>query len=245
MLKVSEIFGPTIQGEGKSIGKKVLFLRLAMCNLHCVWCDTAYTWRFDTKHPHNDNVVYHREDEIHEMEWEEVFDQIHNLAYFERKAIDAVKALVISGGEPLLQQKQLIPLLQKLKERGYWIEIETNGTVRPLPQVLELLDQVNCSPKLSNAGDPLSLREKKQALEVLPASEKTNFKFVVSDARDVEEALSLVSRFGMKQVYLMPEGRTVAELQKHEDFVKKVCEQKGFTFTPRQHIILFGAKRAV
>ena len=51
-LLISEIFGPTIQGEGKSIGQTASFIRLGGCNLHCVWCDTPYTWdaaRYDLR----------------------------------------------------------------------------------------------------------------------------------------------------------------------------------------------------
>ena len=51
-LAVSEIFGPTLQGEGPSSGRRAMFLRLAGCNLSCSWCDTAYTWdwsRYDKK----------------------------------------------------------------------------------------------------------------------------------------------------------------------------------------------------
>ena len=46
-IRVNEIFGPTIQGEGSTVGKPCFFLRVAGCNLHCGWCDTYYTWNYE------------------------------------------------------------------------------------------------------------------------------------------------------------------------------------------------------
>ena len=74
MLKVNEIF-KSIQGEGKSAGLPVIFLRLAMCNLHCIWCDTPHTWNWTGSkflHP----VKYDKNKEIHPMEISEVFEKI-------------------------------------------------------------------------------------------------------------------------------------------------------------------------
>lgn len=244
MLKVNEIFGPTIQGEGKSTGKEVIFLRLSQCNLHCVWCDTPYTWNWEGtpfKHPEK----YSRQKEEKEMSCDEVFDQIHNLAYFNRSVNNPVKAVVISGGEPMLQQKQLGPLLAKFKRFGYWVEVETNGTVRPYEEFLCAVDQINCSPKLSNSGDSQNLREKGQALLPLSKSGKTNFKFVISTQQDVDEAVALVKKYDMKDVYLMSEGRTVPELSAGEPFVLNAARVHRLRYTQRLHIIKWGPKRGV
>jgi len=143
-LAVSEIFGPTIQGEGKTAGKPVVFLRLAGCNLACVWCDTPYTWNWiGTKFQHA--LKFNPKEQVKTLQMSDVLHQILEIG-------SQVKALVISGGEPLLQQQQLIPLLEALKAQGWWIEVETNGTIVPQSSFLALVDQVNCSPKLSNSG---------------------------------------------------------------------------------------------
>jgi len=87
MLKVNEIFGPTIQGEGKSSGMPCAFLRLSLCNLHCIWCDTPYTWNWKGT-PFSHPEKFDQEKEIHIMSNEEILETL--------KTID-VKNLVISG----------------------------------------------------------------------------------------------------------------------------------------------------
>lgn len=231
MIKVNEIFGPTVQGEGKNAGKPVAFLRLALCNLHCGWCDTKFTWSFVGES--DDPEQYVRENEVHEMEVEEVLQKL---------VATGMSHLVISGGEPLLQHKQLVPLLRELKKLGWFAEVETNGTLVPGPEFLELIDQINCSPKLSNAGDPLKLRIKEKSLTQLAAIGKVNFKFVIQNAIDLSEALPLIDKFGMKEVRLMPECRTPEELAEKEPWLKALCEERGFIYCTRLSILM-GNKR--
>ena len=235
-MRINEIFGPTIQGEGKSLGKRVNFLRLAMCNLYCVWCDTPYTWNWigsKFEHP----LKYDPKTEIHEMTNEEIVNKIQSLG--------DVKAVVISGGEPLIQHKQLTSLVKELKRLGYWIEVETNGTITPNQELVELVDQFNCSPKMENSGNAFKARLKPLVLDALVKNNKTNFKFVVSSEEDVQEILTYIKFFRMKEIYLMPEGRTLEELKSHEALVRELCGKYGFHFTNREHIIQFGPRRGV
>jgi 7-cyano-7-deazaguanosine (preQ0) biosynthesis protein QueE len=227
MLLVNEIFGPTVQGEGKTIGKKVIFLRLAICNLSCIWCDTPYAWNWKQ---------FDQKKEIRLMSQMEILQTILGLGE---------KALVVSGGEPLLQQRKLISLFAQFKALGYWIEIETNGTQVPSKELTDLVDQFNCSPKLENSGVEEKLRINQEALKQLASLSKTTFKFVVSSRKDLEEITYLVNRFQMKQVYLMPLGKTADELNKHKALVEKICKEKGYHFTTRLHVELFGGQRAV
>ena len=228
-LNINEIYGIVKQGEGKSSGKDVSFLRLAGCNLACSWCDTPYTWNWiGTKFSHPDKFDPMKE--VHFMETVEVKAELDKIG---------VKAVVISGGEPLLQQKALYPLVKSLKEDGYWVEIETNGTITPSPEFLELIDQVNCSPKLSNSGkdNRPEMRERPVALYALASSPKVSFKWVVTCDKDLEEVNALISKYNMKENYLMPEGKTRAEQLARQDVVKKLCEEKGFHFSPRLHML--------
>lgn len=240
MLGVNEIFGPTIQGEGKSAGREVLFLRLAGCNLACSYCDTPFAWNWEgTKFVHPDK--YDPKKEIHTMSVEQIITELKKLS-------PEVRALVITGGEPMLQQKQLTEFLEILKvDDKWWVEIETNGTISPTDEFLQLIDQINCSPKMSNSGpdNTLEKREKPEALRKLVQTPKTYFKFVVRNEADVDEVFEMVEKYQMKQVYLMPEGRTRDEQLKWQAQVKRIAENCGFQFSPRLHILRWGTRRAV
>lgn len=240
MLKVNEIFGPTVQGEGRSAGLRVLFLRLSTCNLHCVWCDTPYTWNWegtDYAHP----LKYDPAKEIHEM------NEVQILLKLEELGGTHTRALVVSGGEPLIQWKQLVGLLAHLKHREWWVEIETNGTIAPSEELDKYVDQYNCSPKLSNSGDERRLRVRPKALGVLVANPKVSFKFVVASEEDIPEVLEYVETYKMpaERVYLMPLGKTREELELTREGTKELCEKYSFNFSDRLHVIQYGGVRGV
>lgn len=238
-ISVNEIYGPVRQGEGRTVGKPVKFLRTSGCNLACIWCDTPFTWNWEgTKFQHPEK--FNKQKETHEMSVEEIKDQLNVLG-------KDLKALVISGGEPLIQQKSLLPLVRSLKEDGYWIEVETNGTVKPARELSDLIDQINVSPKLANSGpdNPQKKREHPSTLAALADLPNTIFKFVVEGEQDMKEILELVGEYRMKNVYLMPLGKTRKEQIANQDLVKEICKERGFHFSPRQHVLEFDNKRGV
>lgn len=239
MLVVNEVYGPVEQGEGKSAGTDVLFLRLSGCNLACSWCDTPYTWNWKgTKFVHPDK--FDKKAETHKMTPEEVVTLLKSKS-------TTVRRVVISGGEPMLQQKELIKLMDLLIPEGYHFEVETNGTIVPLPEFVQRVDQINCSPKLANSGpdNPARKREVPAALAALSNSGKASFKFVVSQDGDMAEVVALVKKYQMKEVYLMPEGRTRIEQEARQNEVERLSEAYGFHFSPRLHVLKWNALRAV
>ena len=158
-MKVVEIFR-SIQGEGRSQGYPSIFLRLAGCNLDCAWCDTRYAREGGT-----------------DMSCNKIIRMIS--AY-------PGKRLCITGGEPLLQHDQLLPLLGGLHEKGYQIEIETNGTIdfRPFQPFTSICMDVKC-PSSGERSDLSFLRQ---------ISGNDSIKFVVADRDDcryAEEVLDL------------------------------------------------------
>ena len=233
MLRVSrqpggqpEIFH-SLQGEGPTIGTPAVFLRLAQCNLACSWCDTKYTW--DWQH-------YEYDKEVVSMDTAEVEERILELG---------CRHLVITGGEPLLQQRELAPLVASLKERGFYCEVETNGTIVPLPDLAEKIDQWNVSPKLATSGNSPERRELPSVLEVFRRLPNAYFKFVIVERADIEEVCALRGRYDLPadRIILMPEGRTAVAIQRRSPWVAQGCVENGFRFSTRLHILLWGDQR--
>jgi 7-carboxy-7-deazaguanine synthase len=246
MLLINELFGPTVQGEGPSAGRRCVFLRLVNCSLSCVWCDTPYTWNWTgTSHSHPEK--FDRATETHKMPIDDVYHKLieldSNRDIYDGRPYQPM--LVISGGEPFLQQKNLYRLAHKLKLRGWRIEVETNGTIAPRYLFVDEVDQINCSPKLRNSGDPEHKRIVSHVLEELAQLDKTNFKFVVGSPYDMVEIESLVVRYKMREVWLMPLGRTQSELARTTPVVGRLATRYKFNFSPRIHIEKFGDRRGV
>lgn len=239
MIKVNEIFGPTFQGEGKSCGMPVAFLRLATCNLHCFKCDTPFTWLYEgSKSKHVDGIYFKKENEIHHTENEVIIEKLQQTG---------MKHLIVSGGEPFLQQKELTPLFNQLKELGWFIEVETNGTIVPGQSFVDAIDQINCSPKLegSFSGESRNVRIRYKPLKALANINKVNFKFVIAEPENIIETLQLVYVFKMKEVRLMPECRTNEEMIEKEPMVRALCEKHKFIYCTRLSIEVSGTKRGV
>ena len=227
-MKVSEIFC-SIQGEGHNAGKKAVFLRTALCNLACEWCDTKYTW--DWKN-------YDYATEVREMSVEQV--KANLLKY-------QLQHLVLTGGEPLLQQHQLLPLLESLKKLGFFIEVETNGTIIPNDKIVEAVDQWNVSPKLENSANSLVSRERPEAYCFFQQLPNSTFKYVVRTPEDLNEVKTLVERYNIprSKVILMPEARTKEDLAERTMWLESISNNLGYSFSTRLQIELWGDKRGV
>ena len=251
MLKIAlhnnnpEIFY-TIQGEGKNIGKPSIFIRLSLCNLYCFWCDTDYTWNWEKtnfKHQNDSKAGYQK------------FKKEESLAIMSNEEILAIlkqypcENVVITGGEPLVQKKDLLSLLQFLKtdKPSYYIEFETNGTIVPDKKLDTLADQYNVSIKLHNSLVSEKERINDEAVLFFAQSPKSNFKFVVDTPQDLEEIQNLIKKFAIepKKVYLMPQGTNMQALQKKQQWLVEICKKKGFNYTDRLHILIYGDKRGV
>lgn len=236
-----EIFD-TVQGEGRNLGRPVVFARLSGCNLQCSWCDTPYTWAFNERLAgmHDEGKVYNPKQEQIKVQVGDAIDQINGFN---------LKRLVITGGEPMIQQRALTELANGLKANNedYWVEVETNGTIIPKPETIEAVDQFNVSPKLENSGNELTKRRKDKAMEAYVESGKADFKFVVFGDEDLPEILELVERYDIPhdKVFLMPEGRTEEEIERHQKELVHLAIDNNFNVTTRLHVMIWGAKRGV
>jgi organic radical activating enzyme len=213
-MRVIEIF-KSRQGEGPNAGKEAVFLRLALCNLRCAWCDTRYSWYGGI-----------------EMRTEDLYSRLEELGNY-------VKHLVVTGGEPLLWINELLPLLRMIKSLGWYVEVETNGTIPP-NGLVDYVDEFNVSPKLSNSKMPIRARINEQAIREFVRSGKAIFKFVIEDWRDENEVSWFIDRFGIprERVYLMSQCISRDEcLHRDRDVTKPMAVKLGVRFTPRLHII--------
>ena len=227
-LVVSEVFGPTFQGEGPSTGHRAAFVRLGRCNLTCTWCDTPYTWDWE------------RFDPSVELSRRTVADL---LAEIEAMAPEIV---VVTGGEPLLQRRRLVPLVAACADRGWSVEVETNGTLAPGAELAGLVDRWNVSPKLANSGVAPELREVPAALEAfgaLAAGGRAAFKFVATGLDDLDEIAGLVDRHHLAPVWVMPEGTTPGAVLAGTRALADPVLARGWNLTTRLHVLVWGDER--
>ena len=244
VLRVSQVFGPTIQGEGSAAGRHCLFLRLYDCNLTCTWCDTAYTWAdTDTRAAKTESgIQYDRWDPkygLKHMHHDEVYDKLKDLWNFEEKPT----IIVISGGEPMMQQDNLIPLVKMLVDTYSEVHIETAGTIAPTPEFASYVTQFNVSPKLEHSGNPLGKRIKPAVLERFVRTRKAWFKFVVRDIGDLSEIDDIVEQNKMphNRVMIMPEGTTPeANMKIMTPEMAEQVVQRGWGISFRTHVLIWG-----
>ena len=197
VLVVADIVGPTVLGQGTAAGRRCTLIRLGGCNLSCSWCDTPSAWdstRFDL-----DRIL---------AQWPATQVAL--------TALSCDPALVVvTGGEPLLQQRSPgWPILLR-SLTGVEVGLETNGTIAPTEETLRGVSWVTVSPKLAHAGDPSWERIKGDVLMTwgqLAYSHDIEFVFVVRDSGDVATVNTLVLVHGLpaNRVWVSPEGTTTA-----------------------------------
>jgi 7-carboxy-7-deazaguanine synthase len=226
-LKLSEIFY-SLQGEGIDVGKPAVFIRTALCNLSCIWCDTKYTW---------DWTHYDYDKEVLEMTVPEIQEQISRFD---------TKHCIITGGEPLIQQMKLISLLSSLKSNDYFVEVETNGTILPSDMVERFVDRWNVSPKLQNSSVSKLNREVKTCLEYFAKNSKAYIKFVICTRSDLSEVMTLIEKYNMKmeRIILMPEGNSAVEVLEKSKWLAEICLKKGYRLSIRLHTLVWSGLRA-
>lgn len=171
-MQVFEIFS-SFQGEGRNQGLRCCFLRLAGCNLNCRWCDTP-----DARNP----------DAGEDLLPADILKQIEETG---------LRYLCVTGGEPLLRQDELLPLLQELSSKGYIIDIETNGTI-PFGQVqpyASICMDVKC-PSSGERSDPGLLADIRATDSV---------KYVVADEADLDFAYEQIRSIPIRgEIFISP-----------------------------------------
>lgn len=224
----------TLQGEGPSMGQPAVFVRTHICNLRCVWCDAWYTWN-----PRTEEFWTEPED----VSISEVAGRVEDS--WIPKGSDVQKRVVVTGGEPMIQQKEISGLIEELGE-DWQLEIETNGTVMPSDDLI-VRAQFNCSPKLRNSMNGESARIRGRVLQRLNEG-NTTFKFVVMEPAELDEIQTeFIDRLGLdhRKVILMPQGVTSDEVRINMQNVAEHAKEKGFRLLGRLQNDIWGAKRGV
>ena len=224
-MKYSEIFY-SIQGEGQLIGYPSVFFRTSYCNLRCIWCDTPYTsWEPEDK----------------DISVEDAVDAIlaHNC-----------KQVVITGGEPFMQPKDLTILCRCLRQNGKHITIETNGTLFEKVEA----DLLSISPKLENSNPSEFNHHFKQhqrnrinqpVLRQFLDYYSCQLKFVVETERVLFEIHQLEREMQIPAsiIVLMPQGITNNQIQEKQNWIVETCKKYGYRYSPRLHVDIWGDTR--
>jgi len=167
-MQITEIY-KSLQGESTYAGLACVFVRLTGCNLRCSWCDSEYTFQGGRK-----------------MAIEEVLAEVSRLS-------PGGGLVEITGGEPMLQEREVVPLMQRLLDSGYTVLIETSGE-RPLERVpAEVIKIVDVKCPHSGEADTFCMEN----LRTLAAHDE--IKFVLSSRADYDFASDFTRQHNLAQ----------------------------------------------
>ncbi|MFJ1936615.1 7-carboxy-7-deazaguanine synthase QueE [Kitasatospora sp. NPDC088160] len=220
-----EVFGPTLQGEGPSAGQIASFLRTGDCNLACTSCDTPYSWDWQR---------FSRAEQTRRVPAADVAAELLQ---------HPTRLVVVTGGEPMLQQSQLAPVAARLKKAGRRVEIETNGTIAPAGGLDEHVALYVVSPKLAHMGGPEHRRIHPEVLIAFQATRRAVFKFVLDSPADAEELATLQDQLGLERVWVMPEATTAAAVVGGMRALADVAIERGWNVSSRLHVLLWEDER--
>lgn len=252
-ISVSEIFGPTVQGEGPVAGEPTVFVRTGGCDLRCAWCDSLHA------------VLPEHRGEWRSMVPEEVMDRVQALA-------PAPILVTLSGGNPVMQPCG--PLLDVGHRLGYRFCIETQGSITA--RWLGNVDVVVLSPKPPSSGMTMNWQRFDRVLDAARAADleggrQVAIKVPVFDQADLDWVerevaprylvplyLSVGNPYPPDDPHLKDHGnRWMAEemgegwlrdvlLQQYEWLVGEVLKRRmRSTVLPQLHVLVHGNQRAV
>lgn len=231
-IRVSEIFGPTLQGEGALIGQPTVFVRTGGCDYRCSWCDTLHavdsefrsTWK--------------------PMRADDIFARIEELS-------GGVPLMVtLSGGNPAIQP--LGSLIQMGQEKGYRFALETQGSIAA--DWFKDLDVLTLSPKPPSSGETTDWDAFDQCLKAAGGAPEIALKIPVLDNADYDYARDASARYPDLALYLQPVNETVddqadqdALMAKMRWLVDKVAADQWYKVVvlPQLHVMIWGNEKGV
>jgi 7-carboxy-7-deazaguanine synthase len=233
-LRIAEVFGPTIQGEGALIGEPTVFVRTGGCDYRCAWCDSMHAidpaFRHDWANMSTDAV------------WQEV----------QRLSDNTPLTVSLSGGNPAIQD--FAPLIQLGHAAGYRFACETQGSIaKPW---FGQLDCLVLSPKPPSSGETVDWAAFDRCVAAGETAAQTVMKIVIFDDADYDWARDAATRYPQLPLYLQPGNDEVdpsvaVDPQVLADkllwLVDKTMADRWFTprLLPQLHVLLWGNKRGV
>lgn len=229
---LSEPIHPVIQGEGLNIGKKMILIRLHLCDIQCPGCDSYHTWD-------NTRISKHKRRITVDSLIEQVA-QISNLL--------SINHIMFTGGEPHLQQEQILEFVTRTL---YTFDIETTGAKEwSLLYPYSHRIYFDLSPKIGslypgrNIGS-YQFFEKKN-------SDKFSYTIKVVTSRenwdkDYDQIKLFQQRYNVpdEKIILMPMGTTREQILVETPFLVDKAFENRFQFSPRLHILMFNNQRLV
>ena len=237
-IRVSEIFGPTIQGEGILIGLPTIFVRTGGCDYRCSWCDTLHAVDSDYR------------DQWRPMSVDEIWQEVTRLSGGKPLTIS------LSGGNPAIQP--LGPLIACGHAEGYRFALETQGSLAR--EWFAELDVLVLSPKPPSSGMATDWIAFDDCLRMAGDGPQIALKIVIFDDLDYEYARDAAARYPQLPVYLQPGNHTPppadAEdaivdidgiVERMRWLVEKVSNDRWFEarVLPQLHVIIWGNRRGV
>lgn len=228
----------TIEGEGEFVGKPSVFMRLSMCNLTCKGftsedsphgCDSFVSWSVKNK-----------------MTFKEIFEMMEDNNYIEHLRHKAI--LKITGGEPIVQQKQLLKFVEAFQDKYHFIptiDFETNATLLPdLQWIDKYFASFTTSPKLTTNGDP---EEKTYVPNVLKwhVAVNSGFKFVITSDKDIEEIWKKYVEddkginVPLERIWFMPCCGSREEHIQNASAVAEYAKAMHVNFSPRLQLVIW------
>lgn len=237
-IRVSEIFGPTIQGEGILIGLPTIFVRTGGCDYRCSWCDTLHAVDSDYR------------DQWQPMSVDEIWQEVTRLSGGKPLTIS------LSGGNPAIQP--LAPLIARGHAQGYRFALETQGSLAK--EWFAELDVLVLSPKPPSSGMITDWTAFDDCLRMAGDKAQIALKIVIFDDLDYAYAQEAASRYPHLPLYLQPGNHTPPPadaddalvdidgiVERMRWLVDKVSVDRWFEarVLPQLHVIIWGNKRGV
>lgn len=234
-LRIAEIFGPTIQGEGSVIGLPTVFVRAGGCDYRCSWCDSQ-----------------HAVDPVHRHDWrpmtpDEVMEEVAELSGGHPLTVS------LSGGNPAIQD--FAPLIRLARARGYDFVMETQGSVAR--DWFADLSTLILSPKPPSSGEVVDWAAFDTCIDKARAAGKV-MKIVIFDEADYAWARDVAARYPHLPLYLQPGNHTPPDargdkidmggiMARYEWLIGRTLADRWFTprILPQLHVLVWGNKRGV